>query len=139
MSQYAVSAVIIPNSAVGIFYHLLIIIYSLFAAVLRIRDVVPGWRIPKPKTATKEKGIGKICSPTFFCSHKYHKIKKYFTFEQVKKRLWANLQRIIIIEIFTQKIAIKLVKKNGYEIRDPEKNLFRIPGSKRHRILDPQH
>ncbi len=26
----------------------------------------------------------------------------------------------------------------GSEIQDPEKNLFRIPGSKRHRIPDPQ-
>jgi hypothetical protein len=27
----------------------------------------------------------------------------------------------------------------GSEIRDPEKNLFRILGSKRHRIPDPHH
>jgi hypothetical protein len=67
--------------------------------------------IPDPKPATQEKGEkkSKICCPTFFfCSHKYHKIKNYFIFEQVKKKLWANLQRII--ELFNQKIVIKLSK-----------------------------
>jgi hypothetical protein len=55
-------------------------------------------RIPDPKTATKEEGKNIFC-PTFFCCHKYHKMKNYFIFEQVKKKLRANLQRII--ELFT--------------------------------------
>ncbi len=57
----------------------------------------------------------------------------------VKKQIWTNFQRII--ELSTQKIVIKLSKiwvwDPGSENRDPEKNLFRIPGSKRHRIPDP--
>jgi hypothetical protein len=56
----------------------------------------------------------------------------------LKKKIWANFQRII--ELFTQKIVTKLSKIG---VRDPGsgKNLFRIPGSKRHRIQapDPQH
>jgi hypothetical protein len=38
-------------------------------------------RIPVPTTATKEEGE-KICCPTFFCSHKYQKMKNYFIYEQ---------------------------------------------------------
>jgi hypothetical protein len=45
------------------------------------------------------------------------------------KKIWANFQRII--ELFTKKIVKKLLKiwswDLGSEIRDPEKNLFRIP------------
>jgi hypothetical protein len=40
----------------------------------------PGSRIPDPKTATKERGEKKIYSHTFLCSHKFHKIKNYFSF-----------------------------------------------------------
>jgi hypothetical protein len=43
-----------------------------------------------------------------FCSHKYYKIENYFIFELVKKTIWPKLQRII--ELFTQKIVIKLSK-----------------------------
>jgi hypothetical protein len=47
----------------------------------------------------------------------------------VKKKIWANFQRII--EVFTQKIVTKLSKMMGLGsvIRDPGsgKKLFRIP------------
>ncbi len=43
-----------------------------------------------------------------FCSHKYHKIENYFIFSLVKKKIWTNLQRIIVH--FTQKIVIKISK-----------------------------
>jgi hypothetical protein len=55
--------------------------------------VHPGSRIQKRRVEKQ------ICCPTFCCCHKYHKIKNYFIFEQVKKKLLANLQRII--ELFT--------------------------------------
>jgi hypothetical protein len=43
----------------------------------------------------------------------------------VKKRIWANLLRI---ELFTPKMDIKLSKIwVGNKVRDPEKNLLRIP------------
>ncbi len=119
-------------------------------AVWRIRDVYPGsWflpipdpgsRIPDPKTVTKERGEKKICH-TFFCSHKFHKIEYYVIFEMLKKKIWANFQRIV--EVLTQKIFNMLsniwVWDPGSGIRDPGsgKNLSRIQGSKRHRIPDP--
>jgi hypothetical protein len=65
----------------------------------------------------------------------------YFSFDVLKKKIWANFQRII--ELFTQKIVNKLSKiwvwNPGSEIRDPEKTYSgsRIQGSKRHRIPDP--
>jgi len=42
----------------------------------------------------------------FLCSHKFHKIAHYFSFDVLKKKIWANFQRII--ELFTQKIVNKL-------------------------------
>jgi hypothetical protein len=73
----------------------------------------------------------KICFHTFFCSHKLHKIENYFILEMLKKKIWANFQRII--ELFTQKLSVSS-QKYGFEIRDPGsgKNLFRVadPGVK---------
>jgi hypothetical protein len=76
----------------------------------------------------------KISCHTFLCSHKFHKIVNYFSFEVLKKKIWANFQRII--ELFTKKWSKAL--KNmvlGSEIWDPgsRKNLFRIlePGGKK--------
>jgi hypothetical protein len=52
--------------------------------------VYPGSRISDSKTATKERGEKKFVV-LLFCSHKYHKIEKYFNFEVAKKKIWANL------------------------------------------------
>ncbi len=81
----------------------------------------PGSRIPDPKTATKERGEKKFFCHTFICSHKFHKIENYFSFEVMKKKIWANFQRII--ELFTQKLVTKL------SLWGPGsgKNLFRLP------------
>ncbi len=116
-------------------------------SVLRIRDVYPGsWFLPIPdpgsrisdpetKNSNKREGWKKISCHNFLCSHKFHKIAKYFNFEVVKKKFWANFQRII--ELFTQKIVTKLSKiwiwDPGSETRDPEKTYSgsRIQGSKR--------
>jgi hypothetical protein len=66
--------------------------------------------------------VKKICY-NFLCSHKFHKIANYFSFEVLKKKIWANFQRII--EPFTQKIVNKFSRIWGWdpgsEIRDPEK------------------
>jgi hypothetical protein len=92
---------------------------SLLECVLRIRDVYPGTRIPDPdfypsripypgsripdpKTAKKERGEKIIFRHNFIFSHKFHKNANYFSFEVLKKKVWANFQRII--ELFTQKI-----------------------------------
>ncbi len=61
------------------------------------------FRIPDPKTATKERGEKKFVVLPFFVATNITKLKNYFMFELVN---WANLQRII--ELFTQKIVIKL-------------------------------
>jgi hypothetical protein len=83
----------------------------------RIPDVYPGFRIlifthpgsriPDPKTATKERGEKNMMS-YLFCSLKFHKTENYFTFEMLKKKIWASFQRIT--ELFTQKFVTKLSK-----------------------------
>jgi hypothetical protein len=59
-------------------------------------------------------------------------------FELLKKKIWANFQRII--ELFMQKIVIKL-SKTVFGIRDPRygsgKNLFRIPDPGVKKAPDP--
>ncbi len=100
-------------------------------------------RIPDlgSKNSNKREGWKEIFFHTFLCSHKFHKIEHYFSFEVLKKKIWANFQRII--ELFTQKTVTKLskiwVRDPGSKIRDPEKTYSgsRIQGSKRHRIPDP--
>jgi hypothetical protein len=88
-------------------------------------------RIPDPdfypsriQKQQQKRGVKKISCHNFLCSHKFHKIANYFSFEVLKKKIWANFQRII--ELFTQKIVTKLSK---IWIWDPGsgKNLFRIP------------
>jgi hypothetical protein len=106
--------------------------------VLRIRDVLsrilifthPGSRIPDPKTATKERGEKKLV----VCSHKFHKIVNYFSFEVMKKKIWANFQTII--ELFIKKIVKKLLEIWSW---DPGsgKNLFRIPDPGVKKAPDP--
>ncbi len=64
--------------------------------------------IPDPDFFHQQKrGVKKICH-IFLCSHKFHKIEHYFSFEVLKKQIWANFQRII--ELFTQNIVTKLSK-----------------------------
>ncbi len=109
--------------------------------MLRIRDVYPGsWFLPIPDPGSRiqkqqqKRGVKKICCHNFLCSHKFHKIAHYFSFDVLKKKMWANFQRII--EPFTQKIVNKFSKLWIWDPRSG-KDLFRIPGSKRHRIPDP--
>jgi hypothetical protein len=52
----------------------------------------------------------------------------------LKKKIWANFQSII--DVFTQKLSISS-QKNGFGIRDPEKNLFRIPDPGVKKAPDP--
>ena len=113
---------------------------------MRIRDVYPGSRIlifthlgsriPDPKTATKERGEKKLDVKPFYEATKFNKIVNFFSFEVLKKKIWANFQRII--ELITKKLS-KSSSKYGLGIRDPEKihSGSRIQGSKRHRIPDP--
>jgi hypothetical protein len=95
-----------------------------------------GSRIQKQQQRERWK---KIFCHTFLCSHKFHKIVNYFSFEVLKEKFWANFQRII--ELFTKKIVKKLLNiwswDPGSEIRDPEKNLFRIPDPRVKKAPDP--
>ncbi len=75
--------------------------------VLRIRDFYPRSRIlifSHPgswiQNSNKRDGWKKISCHNFLCSHKFHKIANYFSFEILKKKIWANFQRII--ELFNQ-------------------------------------
>jgi hypothetical protein len=90
----------------------------------------PGSRIPYPKQQQKRR-VKKICCPAFFVAT-ISQNKSYFIFEQAKKKLWANLQRIK--ELFMQKIFINLSKiwvcDPGSEIRDPAKTYIPDPGSR---------
>ncbi len=116
----------------------------------RIPD--PGSRISDPgsKNSNKRERWKKISCHTFLCSHKFHKIVNYFSFEVLKIKIWDNFQRII--ELFTKKIVKKLfkiwswdpgsgIRDPGSGIRDPEKTYSgsRIPdpGVKKHPIPDP--
>jgi hypothetical protein len=103
--------VVYPGSRILIFTH----------PGSRIPDL--GSRIPDPKTATKERGEKKLDVKPFYVATKFNKIVNYFTFEVIKKKVWANFQRII--ELFTKKIVKKLFKiwswDPGSGIWDPEK------------------
>jgi hypothetical protein len=59
-----------------------------------------------------------------FVATKITKIENYIKFELVKKKFWANLQRII--KLSTQKIVIKL-SKYGSGIQDPGSGEKPIP------------
>ncbi len=80
-------------------------------------------RILNPKTATKENAKKKFC-PTFFVAINITKLKVIFIFELLKKKIWANLQRIV--ELFTQKTDKAL------------KNMVRDPGFRKKPIPDSQ-
>jgi hypothetical protein len=83
-----------------------------------------GSRIQKQE---QKRGVKKNLLSYLFCSYKFLQIANYFIFEMLKKKIWANFQRII--ELFTQKIVTKLSKIWGWdpgsEIRDPEKTYSR--------------
>jgi hypothetical protein len=98
-------------------------------------------RIPDPdfypsriQKQQQKRRVKKICCRTFLCSYKFHIIENYLFLKCGGKKMWANFQRII--ELFTQKIAIKLSK---LWLWDPGsgKNLFLIPDSGVKKAPDP--
>jgi hypothetical protein len=110
--------------------------------VLRIRDVNPGsqilifthsgsqisdpgsWIPPDPKTAMKDRGEKNLFSCLFFGAINKTKLN-YFIFSMLKKKIWANFQRIL--ELFTQKIVTKLSK---IWVWDPGVKKATDPGSR---------
>jgi hypothetical protein len=91
-------------------------------------------RIPDPKTATKERGEKKFSCHPFFYSNNFNKVVNYFMFEMLKKKFGP-----IFKELFNLLLKKTFTKLSKIWLWDPGsgKNLFRIPGSKRHRIPDP--
>jgi hypothetical protein len=97
--------------------------------VLRIRDVYPGFWIPDPdfypsqipdpgsNYSNQRRGVKKKLMSYLFCSHKFHKIENYFIFEMLKKKIWANFQRIL--EFLPKKLSLSS-QKYGFGIRDPK-------------------
>ncbi len=69
----------------------------------RISD--PGSRIQKQHKRERRK---KLDVKPFYVAIKFNKIVYYFSFEVLKKKIWANFQRII--ELFTKKIVKKFFK-----------------------------
>jgi hypothetical protein len=81
----------------------------------------PGSRIPDPKTATKERGKKKLNVKPFYVATKFNKIVNYFSFEVLKKKIWANFQRIL------PKKLSKSSSKYGLGIRDPRSGIRKKP------------
>ncbi len=61
--------------------------------------------ISDPATARNRSGKSKLVF-YFFCSHKFHKIENWLTFELVQKKIRVNWQRILAF--LPQKIVTKL-------------------------------
>jgi hypothetical protein len=95
----------------------------------------PGSGIPDPKTAMKDRGEKKFVPIPFFGAINFTKLN-FFIFEMLKKKIWANFQRIV--ELFTQKLVTKHSKiwvwdpgsgKNPFRIPDPGVKKAPDPGS----------
>ncbi len=63
------------------------------------------FRIPDPKTATKERGEKFFYVKPFFVAKNVTKLKM-ISFLNAEEKIWASFQRII--ELFTQKFVTKL-------------------------------
>jgi hypothetical protein len=116
-------------------------------------DFYPSWipdlgsRISDPgsKNINKRDGWKKFVIILFFLVTNFTKLNLILLLKCWRKKNWANFQRII--EVFTQKFFIKLLKiwvwDPGSEIRDPEKTYSGSRGQKgtgsRIPDPDPQH
>ncbi len=84
--------------------------------------------IPDPgsNNSNKREGWKKIFCHTFLCCHKFHKIEHYFSFEVLKKKIWANFKKL---QNFLPKKLSPSSQKYGFGIRDPRSGIgfFRIP------------
>ena len=113
-----------------------------FQSVLQIRDVYPGSRIlifthpgSRIQKQQQKREVKKISCHTFLCSHKFHKIGNYFSFEVLKKKNWASFQTII--ELFIKKIVKKLLKIWSWDPRSGiRKKPIPDPGSRGQKAPD---
>jgi hypothetical protein len=88
----------------------------------RIPD--PGSRIQKQQ---QKREVKKISCHTFLCSHKFHKIVNYFSFEVLKKKIWTKFSKNY--RTFYQKNCQKALKNMvlGSGIRDPRSGIRKKP------------
>ncbi len=97
------------------------------------------WFLPMPdpgsKNSNKREGWKKFFCHKFLCSHKFHNIANYFSFEVLKKKIWANFQKIY--RTFYPKTVTKLSKKIWIWDLGSGKNLFRIPDQGVKKAPDP--
>jgi hypothetical protein len=91
-------------------------------------------RIPDPKTVKKERGEKKFVIIIFFCSHKFHKIEYYVIFEMLKKKFGPIFKELLKFLPKNFSICSQIY---GFGIRDPGKNLFRIPDPGVKKAPDP--
>ncbi len=114
--------------------------WVLWRPVLRIRDVFPGsWFLPIPDLGSRipkqqqREGRKKIVVIPFYVATNLNMI---LVLKCWRKKFGS------IFQLFTQKIVTKLSKiwvwDPGSEIRDPEKNLFRIPDPGVKKAPDPE-
>jgi hypothetical protein len=73
------------------------------------------FRIPDPKTATKERGKKKFCH-SFLCSHKFHKIENFFSFEVLRKKFGTIFKEL---KNFLPKKLSLSSQNYGFGIPDP--------------------
>ncbi len=78
-----------------------------------------GSRIQKQQ---QKRGVKKknCCHIFFFLATNFTKIVNYFTFEMLKKKIWASFERIK--ELFTQKLSLTS-QKYGFGIRNPRSGI----------------
>jgi hypothetical protein len=78
----------------------------------------PGFRIPDPKTSTKERGKKKFVVIPFFVATNFKKIENYFIFEMLKEKILPSSQRIV--ELLPNNLSLSSKKyRLGIGIRDP--------------------
>jgi hypothetical protein len=112
-------------------------IYSKLQPVWRIRDVYPGtWflPIPNPKTATKDRGEKKFFVKPFFVATNFTKLNIILFLICWRKKFGPIFQELLK---FLPKKLSPSPQKYGFGIRDPEKNLFRIPDPGVKKAPDP--
>jgi hypothetical protein len=97
--------VIVMEEAISFYYRLICSVADPGCLFRILIFTHPGSRIQKQQ---QPRGVKKNLLSYLFCSHKFHKIGNYLIFEMLKKKLWANCQRIV--ELFAQKIVTKLSK-----------------------------
>ncbi len=90
---------------------------------------------PRSKNSYKREEWKKISCHTFLYSHKFKQNWKLFYFWNAKQKKFGPIFKELL-NFSLKKLSLSS-QKYGFGIRGFGKNIFWIPGSKRHRIQDP--